>query len=61
MQPDSGTYPVPFSWSNCGATSSGAFTANYANQAMTPVSSQCPIYVKLGGNGDMLHFQWWGD
>ena len=27
LQPDSGTYPLPFTWSNCGTNSSGAFTA----------------------------------
>jgi hypothetical protein len=60
MQPDSGMYPLPFTWSNCGTNSSGAFTANYANVVLNPVSAQCPILVKLGGNGAPINVQWWG-
>jgi hypothetical protein len=60
LQPDSGMYPMPFTWSNCGTNSSGAFTANYANAILNPVTAQCPILVKLGGNGAAINVQWWG-
>ncbi len=60
MQPEGGQYPLPFTWSNCGTNSSGAFTANYANQILTPVNLQCPILVKLGGSGSPVNVQWWG-
>jgi hypothetical protein len=60
MQPEGGMYPLPFTWSNCGTNSSGAFTANYANQILTPVNLQCPVLVKLGGNGSPVNMQWWG-
>ncbi len=60
MQPEGGTYPLPFTWSNCGTNSSGAFSANYANQILTPLNLQCPVLVKLGGNGSPVNVQWWG-
>lgn len=60
MQPEGGTYPLPFTWSNCGTNSSGAFTANYGNQILMPVNLQCPILVKLGGSGSPVNVQWWG-
>jgi hypothetical protein len=60
LQPEGGMYPLPFTWSNCGTNSSGAFTANYANQILTPVNLQCPILVKLGGSGAPVNVQWWG-
>lgn len=60
LQPDSGMYPLPFSWSNCGTNSTGVLTANYANSVLDPVTAQCPIFVKLGGNGSPVNVQWWG-
>lgn len=61
LQPELGQYPLPFTWTNCGATGSGAFTANYGNQVIQPVNLQCPIMIKLGGNAaQQVNVQWWG-
>lgn len=60
LQPEAGMYPLSFSWSNCGTNSSGAFTANYANVVLNPVTAECPIFVKLGGSGSPINVQWWG-
>lgn len=60
LQPDGGTYPLPFTWSNCGTNSNGVLTANYANATLTPVVTTCPIFVQLTGTGASLNIQWWG-
>jgi hypothetical protein len=60
LQPEGGVYPLPFSWSNCGTNSNAAFTANYANAVLNPVTAECPIFVKLGGSGSPVNVQWWG-
>ncbi|MGC4088405.1 MAG: serine protease [Polyangiaceae bacterium] len=49
----SGTYPVPFSWTNtcAGSSGSGQFTANWQKQYLTPTSSACSTLIDLKGNG----------
>ena len=60
LQPDGGTYPLAFTWSNCGTNSNGVLTANYANAIITPVVPTCPIFVQLTGTSAPLNIQWWG-
>ena len=60
LQPEGATYPLPFTWSNCGTNSNASFTANYGNVVLESVSSLCPILIKLGGSGAQFNVQWWG-
>ena len=60
LQPDSGTYPLAFTWSNCGTNSNGVLTANYANATLTPITAMCPIFLQLTGTAAPLNLQWWG-
>lgn len=49
----SGTYPIPFTWRNdCAGTSgSGEFTGNWQSQTLGPTNSNCATLISLGGNG----------
>jgi hypothetical protein len=48
-----GTYPVPFTWKNtCAASSgSGTFTANWQSKLLSQTSSACATLISLKGNG----------
>jgi cysteine-rich repeat protein len=48
-----GSYPMPFTWSNSCAGSSGSnsFTAAWQAQTIGPASSQCATVIKLNGTG----------
>lgn len=49
----SGTYPVPFTWSNSCAGTSGtqSFTADWQTHVLGPASSACATVIQLNGNG----------
>jgi hypothetical protein len=51
---DTGTYPVPFSWSSTCAGSSGsdALTATWQNRVFGPTSDACPTLIDLQGAGN---------
>lgn len=50
---DSGTFPVPYTWSNSctGAAGSGLFTAPWQSQVVGPTDLQCATLVDLTGSG----------
>ncbi len=48
-----GTYPVPFSWSNCGVTEgSDTITQDWQSFYIDGISDDCTTFVKLQGAGD---------
>jgi hypothetical protein len=53
LQPDQGTYPVPFQWSNTctGRSGSGTFNYNWDNRVIGPVSMSCATLISLKGSG----------
>lgn len=61
--PGTVSYPVSFSYNWCGGTSSGTLTGNFQNtylingQGSAPNYS-CDIFVKLGGSGSQVQFQY---
>jgi hypothetical protein len=50
---DRGTYPVPYTWSNtCAASSgSGRFTGNWQSQFLNTTSAACATLIDLKGDG----------
>jgi hypothetical protein len=48
-----GTYPVPFTWTNtcAGSSGSGTFTGNWQKQFLNPTSAACATLIDLQGNG----------
>ncbi len=53
LQPDQGTYPVPFDWTNICSESSGnaTFNNNWDNRFIGPVSEDCATLILLHGSG----------
>jgi hypothetical protein len=61
--PGTATYPVPFSYTWCSGSSSGSLAGNYANTFLingpgSAANYSCDIFVKLGGNGSQVQFQY---
>ena len=61
--PGTATYPVPFTYSWCSGSSSGSLTGNYQNTFLINGQGSannygCDIFVKLGGNGSQVQFQY---
>lgn len=61
--PGTATYPVPFTYSWCSGSSSGALTGNYQNTFLingqgSATNYGCDIFVKLGGSGSQVQFQY---
>lgn len=49
----SGTYPVPFTWTNtcAGGSGSGQFSSNWQKQFLAPTNAACATLIDLKGNG----------
>jgi photosystem II stability/assembly factor-like uncharacterized protein len=47
-----GTYPVPFTWANAcaGSSGSGTYTADFQSKLLSPTSSQCATVIRLMGS-----------
>ncbi|MBN1608099.1 MAG: transglutaminase domain-containing protein [Polyangiaceae bacterium] len=48
----SGTYPIPFSWSNCGSTGGGELSADWQSIVIDDISDACTMLIDLDGAGD---------
>jgi hypothetical protein len=47
-----GTYPVPFTWANCGTTTgSDTITHDWQSFYINSISAACPTFIKLNGSG----------
>lgn len=47
-----GTYPVPFTWANCGTTTgSDTITHDWQSFYFNNISAACPTFIKLNGTG----------
>jgi len=53
LQNPSGSYPVPFTWSNscAGSSGSGSFTGDWQTKLIGPTNSQCATLIDLQGSG----------
>lgn len=54
LQPNDGTYPVPFEWSNTCSDAGGAdiFSHDWDNRFIGPTSEECGTLISLNGSGD---------
>jgi hypothetical protein len=48
-----GTYPVPFTWTNscAGSSGTGTFTGNWQKQFLNPTNAACATLIDLQGSG----------
>ncbi len=57
----SGSYPVPFSWSNTcsGSSGTGTFTADWQSQWLTNINKSCAVLIDLQGSGGTVRLRWY--
>jgi hypothetical protein len=48
---DPGTYPVPFTWSNCGTSGSDTIARDWQSFYINGISAACTTLIKLNGTG----------
>jgi hypothetical protein len=63
--PGTAAYPVPFSYSSCDSSGSGALTGDWSNAYVAdghpgPESNPgCDVFVQLGGDGSQVSFAYY--
>lgn len=61
LQSGAGTFPVPVSYEDgcTGSSSSFTFTSAWQSQPIGEHTGNCPVLIRLGGNGTPLQLTWW--